>query len=311
MWLPMLQTVWIAINLPRLDNRTDTFMPYTSLISVTDLAQLLANPAQPVVLLDASHDLFDAQAGRRAYDAAHLPGAYFISMDQEVGGVKTGQNGRHPLPERHVFVDVMRRFGIDDSTQVIVYDNSQGTHASRVWWTLRWLGHKAVAVLDGGIQAWQAAGHPVTADVPSLPLAGNFSDRGEAMVAVSYEEVLANLADQKRLVMDARAADRFRGENETLDPVGGHIPGAINRFYRLNLTEDGTFKSPDLLKAEFKAAIGERSAQDLIMQCGSGVSACHNLLALEWIGMGTAPLYVGSWSEWCSRDGAPIATGER
>lgn len=302
--------VRLAINLPKPDNKTDTYMSYTSLISVTDLVKLLANPSQPVVLLDASHDLFDAQAGRRAYDASHIPGAYFISMDKEVGGEKTGQNGRHPLPNRATFVDVMRRFGIDDSTQVIVYDNSQGTHASRVWWTLRWLGHHDVAVLDGGIQAWQAAGHLVTADLPASPAAGKFSDRGEGMVAVSYEEVLANLADKKRLVMDARAADRFRGENETLDPVGGHIPGAVNRFYRLNLTEEGTFKSPDQLKAEFKSAIGDRSAQDVIMQCGSGVSACHNLLALEWIGMGSAPLYVGSWSEWCSREGAPIATGE-
>lgn len=285
-------------------------MSYTTLISVTDLVKLLDNSSQPVVLLDASHDLFDAEAGRRAYATGHLPDAHFISMDKEVGGEKTGQNGRHPLPERAVFSEVMRRFGIDDSTQVIVYDNSQGTHASRVWWTLRWLGHKDVAVLDGGIQAWKAAGQTVTTDVPALPAAGNFSDRGEGMVAVSYEDVLANVGDQTRLVMDARAADRFRGENETLDPVGGHIPGAINRFYRLNLTEEGTFKSPEMLKAEFQSAIGERSAKDVIMQCGSGVSACHNLLALEWIGMGSAPLYVGSWSEWCSREGAPIATGE-
>ena len=203
----------------------------------------------------------------------------------------------------------MRRLGVSDSQQVVVYDQCEGSYATRVWWTLNWLGHANVAVLDGGLKAWQAAGGELEAGEPESVAAGDFSDRGQCMKTVSYEEVLANVASQERLVMDARAADRFAGQNETLDPVGGHIPGAINRFYKLNLNADGTFKTPEQLTVEFQAQIGDRRAEYLIMQCGSGVSACHNLFALHMIGLGTAPLYVGSWSEWCSREGAPIATG--
>lgn len=283
-------------------------MAFELLISADELVRLTQSGKAPL-LLDCSHDLFDAQAGQRAYLAGHLPGAYFLSMERDVGGQKTGQNGRHPLPARADVVARLRDLGANDDTQVVVYDNSQGTHASRAWWTLRWLGHTAVAVLDGGVQAWQAAGQPVVQAVPQPPGGGHFSDRGAGMPVVEFEEVLANVARPTRLVIDARSEDRFRGENETLDPVGGHIPGAINRFYRHNLNPDGTFKSPSVLKAELGQAIGSRLAADLIMQCGSGVSACHNLLALELAGMGTSPLYVGSWSEWCSRPNAPVATG--
>jgi len=284
-------------------------MIYSTLITVAQLKDLLSSSTSRVLLLDCSHDLFDAQAGQRAYTQGHLPGASFVSMDGSMSGAKTGQNGRHPLPERSKVVELMRGLGADDDTQIVAYDSSQGTHASRLWWTLRWLGHPAVAVLDGGIQAWQAAGGEVTQALPQAGAAGAFSDRGPAMCSVSFEEVLSNVQSAQRLVVDARAADRFRGENETLDPVGGHIPGAVNRFYRLNLKEDGTFKDASALANEFAAQFGSRRASDLIMQCGSGVSACHNLLALEVAGLGSAPLYVGSWSEWCSRSGAPIATG--
>jgi thiosulfate/3-mercaptopyruvate sulfurtransferase len=162
-----------------------------------------------------------------------------------VGGKKNGENGRHPLPLRSDFVNTMQNLGANDDTQIIVYDNSQATHASRVWWTLRWLGHRDVAVLDGGAQAWHAAGLEITAEKPAPRVRGNFSDRGESMPVVSYEDVLKNVSSAERLVVDARSADRFRGENETLDPIGGHIPGAINRFYRLNLRDDGTFKTAE------------------------------------------------------------------
>ncbi len=285
-------------------------MTYTHLIAVPELVDLHKAHPNNTVLLDSSHDLFDAEAGKRAYLAGHLPSAKFISMDKDVGGRKNGQNGRHPLPERAHVVDVLRKLGVNDDTQVIVYDNSQGTHASRVWWTLKWLGHHRVAVLDGGIQAWQAAGHAITTQIDETAEPGNFSDRGVSMRVMSYEDVLSNINTKECLVVDARSADRFRGENETLDPIGGHIPGAVNRFYRLNLNEDGTFKSPDQLRSEFAPLLAQKDAAHLIMQCGSGVSACHNLLALELIGSESAPLYVGSWSEWCSREGAPIATGE-
>lgn len=286
-------------------------MPYSTLISVGQLQSVMQADPASVVILDCSHDLFDAQAGQRSYAQGHLPGARFVGVDSpQMSGVRTGQNGRHPLPEREEVVDLMRMLGIDDDTQVVVYDSSQGTHAGRVWWTLRWLGHEAVAVLDGGIQVWKAAGGSVTPDVPVVTRHGTFSDRGQKVHPVSFEDVLANVASQTKLVVDARAQDRFRGENETLDPVGGHIPGAVSRFYKLNLKEDGTFKNPEVLASELKEQFGGRPAEDLIMQCGSGVSACHNLLALEVAGLGTAPLYVGSWSEWCTRKEAPIATGD-
>lgn len=285
-------------------------MSYKTLISVAELTSLLSKSGTEVVLLDASHDLFDPTAGRRAYDHGHLPSAQFISMDKDVGGQKTSQNGRHPLPDRSDVVATLQRLGVNNDTQVVVYDNSQGTHASRVWWTLKWLGHHDVAVLDGGIQAWQAAGNPVTKEPPTPVAPGNFTQRGIGMQVATFEDVFENLKTQQKLVVDARSSDRFRGENETLDPKAGHIPGAANRFYRLNLKDDGTFKSNDQLKTELLELIGNRTASELIMQCGSGVSACHNLLALELAGLGSPALYVGSWSEWCSRENAPIATGD-
>jgi len=283
-------------------------MAYTNLLSVAQLNDLMKS-GEPLVLLDCSHDLTDPQAGPRAYASGHLPGAHFLSMEKDLGGVKTGLNGRNPLPSREDFVQRMRTLGADDNTQIVVYDRTQATYATRAWWTLRWLGHTQVAVLDGGLQAWQAAGHPLEQALAALPAEGGFTDRGGSMPVVSFEDVLESLGKDTHLVIDARAEDRFRGENETLDPMGGHIPGAISRFYRHNLTPEGTFKSADVLRAEFVKMVGSRTGPELVMQCGSGVSACHNLLALEIAGLGTSPLYVGSWSEWCSRPNAPIATG--
>lgn len=284
-------------------------MTYQTLISVDELRMLMRDHPSTLVLLDASHDLFDPSLGQQSYETGHLPGARFVSMDRDMGGKKTGLNGRHPLPERSDVVAAMRRLGVSDDDQVVVYDQCEGMYAARVWWTLNWLGHGNVAVLDGGLKAWQASGGVIESGVADDAVAGDFSDRGQRVTVVTYEDVLKNVSTRERLVMDARAADRFAGQNETLDPVGGHIPGAINRFYKHNLNADGTFKTVEQLTVEFQAQIGDRRAEYLIMQCGSGVSACHNLLALNMIGFGTAPLYVGSWSEWCSREGAPIATG--
>lgn len=284
-------------------------MTYQSLISVAELRMLMRDNPSSLVLLDASHDLFDPKLGRQTYEAGHLPGARFVSMDNDMGGKKSGTNGRHPLPTRQEVVAAMRRLGVNDNHQVVVYDQCEGMYATRVWWTLNWLSHRHVAVLDGGLKAWQAAGGELESGVPVAVAPGDFTDRGDGMVAVTYEDVLQNIASQQRLVVDARAEDRFAGQNETLDPIGGHIPGAVNRYYKHNLNADGTFKTPEQLTVEFQAQIGDRRAEYLIMQCGSGVSACHNLFALHMVGLGTAPLYVGSWSEWCAREGAPIATG--
>lgn len=280
----------------------------TTLITPEQLAIQVDNPHW--VILDCRHDLMNPAAGRDAYAAGHLPGACFADMDHELSGAKRGEDGvfrgRHPLPERAAFLATLRSWGINDDSQVVAYDAHGGMFAARLWWMLRWLGHASVAVLDGGIVAWTAQGLPLSTDVAVRP-AGTISDRPALVQTVTAADVLANLEGGDRTVIDARAPDRFRGENETMDPVGGHIPGAINRFFKDNLDADGRFKSAALLKAEFSRLIDDPAKA--IMQCGSGVTASHNLLALEVAGMGGAALYPGSWSEWCADPARPVATG--
>lgn len=283
-------------------------MSYDTLISVAQLADALLGPRPPLVL-DCSFELTDLSAGQRAYDAGHIPGARYVHLEHTLSSEKTGRNGRHPLPTREAFAQAMAALGANDDTQVVACDNAGGMYAARLWWMLRWAGHRAAAVLDGGIAAWQAAGQEVTSEVPVASAAGNFSLRPSLVGTIDYEGVKANLATGGKLVLDARAPDRFRGENETLDPVGGHIPGARNRLFRDNLAADGRFKPAAQLRAEFDAITGGRPASQLVGQCGSGVTACHNLLALEVAGLPGATLYPGSWSEWCAQPGAPVATG--
>lgn len=281
---------------------------HQSLISAADLAAHIDDPHW--VVLDCRHDLMNLAAGRDAYAAGHLPGAVFADIETVLSGARVDSDGvfrgRHPLPEKEALVDALRSFGIGDATQVVAYDAHGGMFAARAWWLLRWLGHDAVAVLDGGMAAWDAAGQSLTTDVPVKPR-GALSVRAPFVPTVTVHEVLDNLASQQRIVIDARAADRYRGENETIDPVGGHIPGAKNRFFKDNLGADGRFKSPTQLRAEFGALIDDPSRA--IMQCGSGVTACHNLLALEVAGMPGAALYPGSWSEWVGDPARPVAKG--
>ncbi len=285
-------------------------MTYTTLVSIDELARLLAGPdAAALLLLDCSFDLGDTQAGARAHAAGHIPGALYVHLEQDMSGPKTGLNGRHPLPEREAFVRRMAVLGANDDTQIVGYDNAGGIYAARLWWLLRWTGHRAAAVLDGGMAGWKAAGHAVTAELSATPAAGSFSARPSLVSTASQAQLRANLLTRQRLVLDARAPDRFRGENETLDPVGGHIPGARNRLFRDNLGLDGRFKPAAQLRAEFDAITGGRAAAELVNQCGSGVTACHNLLALEVAGLPGAALYPGSWSEWCAQPGAPVALG--
>ncbi|VCU68549.1 3-mercaptopyruvate sulfurtransferase [Pigmentiphaga humi] len=286
-------------------------MRFTTLISPQALHALQQSETPPLVC-NVSFDLADPDAGERAHAASHLPGAVYVHLDRDLSGAKTGANGRHPLPARADFAAAMARLGADDRTQVVCYDNAGGAMAARLWWLLRWAGHADAAVLDGGLQAWEAAGLPLEsgAAAPRGPAA--FTSRPSLVETVDYDAMLANLsAADPRPVLDARAPDRFRGENETLDAVGGHIPGATNRFLRNNLEADGRFKQPEQLRAEFTALLGTADARRAVSQCGSGVTACHNLLALEVAGLPGAALYPGSWSEWSSREGSPIATGER
>lgn len=263
----------------------------------------------PLRVFDCSFDLTDHGAGQRSYATGHLPGAHYLHLERVLSAAKNGRNGRHPLPSREVFAATMAALGVNDDTQVVAYDNAGGMYAARLWWMLRWAGHRAVAVLDGGLAAWKAAGQPLSAKTPDDPPSGDFSLRDPLVTTVGYEEVKANIDGGRRLVLDARAPDRFRGENETMDPVGGHIPGARNRLFKDNLGADGRFKPAAQLRVEFNAITAGRPAEELINQCGSGVTACHNLLAMEVAGLQGAALYPGSWSEWSAQPGAPIATG--
>jgi len=281
---------------------------YKTLISASQLAAHIDDPKWVVV--DCRHDLVNLAAGRDGYAIGHLPGAVFADIETVLSGAKRGADGaflgRHPLPEKEALADALRDFGIGDDTQVVAYDAHGGMFAARLWWLLRWLGHEAVAVLDGGMAAWQALGQPLSNQVPVKPL-GSLTVRAPFVPTVTVREVMDNLDSGKRIVIDARAADRFRGENETIDPVGGHIPGAKNRFFKDNLQADGRFKEAQQLRGEFGALIDD--PEQAIMQCGSGVTACHNLLALEVAGMPGASLYPGSWSEWVGDPARPVAKG--
>lgn len=283
-------------------------MSHTTLITALQLAQNISNPNW--IVLDCRHDLSNPDAGLNAHAEGHIPGAQFAHLDSALSDKKPGANGefrgRHPLPERDAFIKTLQRWGVNHDTQVIAYDAHGGMFAARLWWMLRWVGHRAVAVLDGALPAWTAQGLPLSTSQPSRET-GNLIAGVSLAPTVGAADLEANLTHPTRTVVDARAPDRFRGENETLDPVGGHIPGAKNRFFKENLQTEGYFKPAEQLRAEFSALIG--APENSVMQCGSGVTACHNLLALEVAGMPGAALYPGSWSEWCSERSRPVATG--
>jgi thiosulfate/3-mercaptopyruvate sulfurtransferase len=277
---------------------------FTTLITTDELARHLDDPQW--IVCDCRHDLADYEAGRREYARAHIPGARFLHLDEDLSGPKTGLNGRHPLPHPTTFALRLGALGIDSGKQVIAYDASGGCFAARLWWMLRWSGHSTVAVLDGGWQAWTSGNHPVTAEEPRFQPA-TYTLRLRPNLAVDAAYVDAHRIDPAVALIDARAADRFRGENETLDPVAGHIPGATNRFFRSNLEASGAFKTADALKREFADVLGARSPAAVVHQCGSGVTACHNLLAMEHAGLAGSRLYPGSWSEWVSDPSRPVA----
>jgi thiosulfate/3-mercaptopyruvate sulfurtransferase len=240
------------------------------------------------------------------YREGHIPNAQFLHLDRDLSGVKTGTNGRHPLPDPSVLATELGLRGVSNNSQVVAYDDNGGMFAARLWWLLRWLGHDAVAVLDGGMSAWRQTGLPISARIPNVTPT-RFDWRVRPM-SVDSDYVLRHLHKPHMLLIDARAPDRFRGKNETLDPVGGHIPGAVNRFFKDNLAPDGRFKSAALLREEFSAFLKGREAATIVNQCGSGVTACHNLLALEIAGFAGAALYAGSWSEWCRDPARPVVT---
>lgn len=281
---------------------------YTTLISAANLHERLAAAPGSVLVFDCRFDLVDPAIGEAAYAAGHIPGAQYLHLDRDLSGAKTGKNGRHPLPDRAALVNTLAARGLNEGQQVVAYDAQGGSYAARLWWLLRWLGHDSVAVLDGGLQAWEAAGYPLAQDVPQAT-PGNVKVGAPLQVTVDVQAVERNLSTHELLVIDARAADRYRGENETIDPVGGHIPGARNRFFKDNLGTDGRFKSAHTLRDDFTAVLAGKTPGHVVLQCGSGVTACHNALAMEIAGLHGAALYGGSWSEWCADPSRPVATG--
>jgi thiosulfate/3-mercaptopyruvate sulfurtransferase len=276
---------------------------HSTICNVDELARHLDDANW--VICDCRHDLADYNAGRRAYSEAHIPGARFLHLDEDLSGPKTGRNGRHPLPHPQTFALRLGALGIDNGKQVVAYDASGGYYAARLWWMLRWIGHASAAVLDGGWDSWLRAGLPVTSDTPQVQ-ATAYTARLRANQAVDAELIAAHLNDGKVSVVDARSPDRFRGENETLDPVAGHIPGALNRFFKMNLEPEGRFKPAPVLRQEFESLLGEASASQVVHQCGSGVTACHNLFAMEHAGLSGSRLFPGSWSEWVSDRSRPV-----
>ena len=289
-------------------------MPFNTLIDAPSLLELVAAKDANLVLLDCRFDLANPQAGRLAYLNGHIPGAQFADLNQDLSSPIGPKTGRHPLPEARAFAARAKAWGIHRDSQVAVYDELNGSFAARAWWLLRWIGHPTVAVLDGGFKAWLAAGGPVVSGEPTAPpLAGATSMPADIQVdadaVVDADQVAAGLRDPRRLLVDARAAERFAGSVEPIDSVAGHIAGAVNRPFSHNLGSDGHFLPAQQLRQQWQSQLGARSPSDVIAMCGSGVTACHNLLSLEIAGLRGAKLYAGSWSEWIRNPTRPIARG--
>ena len=281
-------------------------MAFTTLISTGALALHLDDEAY--VLVDCRFKLDDLPWGEHEYEAAHIPGAVYASLDRDLSGAKTGANGRHPLPDPQALARTLGRFGIAGGVQVVAYDQDNGMYASRLWWLLRWLGHDAVAVLDGGFAKWKAEGRATTSGAESCE-AREFSGSPRMEMLLDVNAVASHLGEPAWRLVDARAPERYRGEKEPIDKQPGHIPGAANHFFAANLDAQGIFRTPEELRGGFKDALGDRPADHLVCYCGSGVTACHNLLALEHAGISGAKLYPGSWSEWSSDPSRPVERG--
>jgi thiosulfate/3-mercaptopyruvate sulfurtransferase len=277
---------------------------YTTLVS-TDL---LARHLDDWAIIDCRFDLQNEQWGRDEHRAAHIPGAVYASLNDDLSGARTGANGRHPIPEVDALAATLGRLGIDRTMQVVAYDQDAGSYASRLWWLLRYAGHDAVAVLDGGWAKWIREGRPTRAGEETKP-ARRYETAPRPALRVDVENVAAHLDEPGRLLIDARAAERFEGRSETIDRVAGHIPGAINHFFKQNLAADGTMLPAEVVRANLLRLLGGQPPEQVVMYCGSGVTACQNLLAMEHVGLPGARLYAGSWSEWSSDPSRPVETG--
>ncbi|QJR12776.1 Putative thiosulfate sulfurtransferase SseB [Usitatibacter rugosus] len=276
------------------------------LVSTQELTRNLDNPNW--VVIDVRHDLMKPDYGVKSYMEGHIPDAHFVSVDKDLAGAHTGTNGRHPLPDIDTFSRKMGRCGVTSERTVVAYDDMGGNWAVRLWWLLRWLGHEKVVLLDGDFRKWKKELRPMPKDPPP-PRSGKFVPRPllGATVDTPFVDYFRKRPDGA--LIDARAPDRFSGQTEPVDPVAGRVPGAINRFWQTNLEPDGTWKSPEQLRKEFEAIIGSTKPEQTVHMCGSGVTACHNIFAMELAGLGGSRLYPGSWSEWCSDKTRAVATG--
>ncbi|MEE8387108.1 MAG: sulfurtransferase [Acidiferrobacterales bacterium] len=282
-------------------------MTYTTVISAGNLNAHYDD--NNWVVVDCRFTLTDSEAGRRAYEAGHIPGARYLHLDDDLAAPVTRNTGRHPLPDPDVLAKKLGELGIGNNTQVIAYDDFFGAMASRLWWLLRWLGHDKVALLDGGLPAWTRNKLLLTADATTYPQKEFIPHlRSELVIDRPAMEAVVDSGDN--VIIDARAEERFTGKVEPLDKVAGHIPGAINLPFDHNLDIDGTFMSKDEMAELYKALVGGKDASQVVMMCGSGVTACHNLVAMEIAGLKGARLYAGSWSEWITDTDRPVATGE-
>ena len=290
---------------------------YTTLISVEQLQTLQANGGS-LMLFDCSFDLAQPLAGRAMFEDCHIAGAVYADLNTDLSAkgdpLTTGaqSGGRHPLPSREKFASWLQSVSFDSTMQAVVYDRQGVNYCGRLWWMLKWLGHDAVAVLDGGLQAWVAAGGAQASGASTAQARSNATAFEVSMARVtllSADTVLSHLGRPEQTIVDARATPRFKGDVEPLDPVAGHIPGALNRPFTQNLTPEGFFKPAPVLRSEFEALLGTHSAQHVVHHCGSGVSAIPNLLGMEIAGLGGSALFAGSWSEWCSDPTRPVAKG--
>ena len=291
-------------------------MAFDTLISVNQL-QALQRSGEGLMVFDCSFELTQPDQGPAQFAQAHIAGAVYANLDRDLSAkgdrALTGAacGGRHPLPARERFAAWLGSVGLRHSDQVVVYDRQGVSYCGRLWWMLKWLGHAHVAVLDGGLQAWQAAGGDMESGAQTTPVrpATEFRPSEPLMPLVSTDAVLARLGHEDQTIVDARSAPRFRGETEPFDPVAGHIPGALNRIFSSNLTEHGLFKPAATLRAEFDALLGNRAPADVVHHCGSGVTAIPNILAMEIAGLHGSALLSGGWSEWCNKQGFPVAVG--
>ncbi len=291
---------------------------YSTLISVEQLANLVSSSEKSLMIFDCTFDLMKPELGQQQFDESHIPGANYVHLDKHLSSkndLAAASGGRHPLPSRETFAAWLSNIGFTNAHQAVVYDRNGVNYCGRLWWMLKWVGHDAVAVLDGGLQAWQAAGgtaestqHASKSKKPSI-LGNNFSLTVELVELTAINTIANNLNKSTQTVLDARGAPRFRGEVEPLDPVAGHIPGALNRPFGDNIGADGKFKPADVLKAEFTQLLAGRDPSTVVHHCGSGVSAVPNVLAMQIAGLGATGLFAGSWSEWVSDPSRPVAQG--